>query len=149
MIRIALAICKIVEEKAPRETDPDNFDMLRELRDCNKYVIDPKEFPRIEEMPVYWWYAQINRGTMGKGRAINKAAAGSASTSTPTSNSASSPGSNSASKPGSPKSPGSADPGRKARRRGKSVSLSDLDENELNETIGLPFRDFDVEPNAD
>ena len=44
MIRIALAICKIVEEKAPRETDPDNFDMLRELRDCNKYVIDPKEF---------------------------------------------------------------------------------------------------------
>jgi hypothetical protein len=29
------------------------------------------------------------------------------------------------------------------------VSLSDLDENELNETIGLPFRGFDVEPNAD
>ena len=114
-------------------------------------VIDPKEFPSIEEMPVYWWYAQINRGTMGAARAINKAAARSASTPTPTSTStsASPPESNSGSKPGSPKSPGSANPGRKAGRRGKSVSLSDLDENELNETIGLPFRDFDVEPNAD
>jgi hypothetical protein len=29
------------------------------------------------------------------------------------------------------------------------VSLSDLDENELNETIGLPFRDFDGEPSGD
>ena len=44
MIRIALAVCKIVEEKALRETDTENFDMLRELRDSNKYVIDPKEF---------------------------------------------------------------------------------------------------------
>jgi hypothetical protein len=33
-----------VEEKALRETDTENFDMLRELRDSNKYVIDPKEF---------------------------------------------------------------------------------------------------------
>ena len=44
MIRIALAVCKIVEEKALREIDTENFDMLRELRDSNKYVIDPKEF---------------------------------------------------------------------------------------------------------
>jgi hypothetical protein len=44
VIRIALAVCKIVEEKALREIDTENFDMLRELRDSNKYVIDPKEF---------------------------------------------------------------------------------------------------------
>jgi hypothetical protein len=99
-------------------------------------VIDPKEFPSVEEMPVYWWYAQINRGTMGAARAINKAAAGSATTSTPTSTFAS--------PPGSLNSPGSANPGRKAGRRGKSVSLSNMDE-----TIGPPIRDFDAESNAD
>ena len=47
MIRISLAICKIVEEKTLRDVEPEqgeNFDMLREVRDCNKYVNDPKEF---------------------------------------------------------------------------------------------------------
>jgi hypothetical protein len=112
-------------------------------------VIDPKEFPSIEEIPVYWWFAQINHGLMGGGRAINKAAAKSATTSTTTpastsaSTSASPPGSNTASKPASPKNQGSANPGRKAGRKENSVSLSDMDENELDETIGLPFRDFD------
>jgi hypothetical protein len=112
-------------------------------------VINPKEFPSIEEMPVYWWYAQINRGTMGAARAINKAAAGSASTPTPASTSASPPGSNSASKLESPKSPGSADPGRKAGRRGKSERIDDLDEDRLTENFGPPIRDFDVELNPD
>jgi hypothetical protein len=36
-------------------------------------VIDPKEFHRIEGMPVYWRFVQIQRGTMGAALAINKA----------------------------------------------------------------------------
>lgn len=47
MIRIAIAICKIVEEKSLRglttPDEEDNFDMLREVRDCSKYVSDPAE----------------------------------------------------------------------------------------------------------
>jgi len=115
-------------------------------------VIDPKEFPSIEEMPVYWWYAQINRGRMGGGRAINKAAAGSATTSTTTPAPASTsvsptglpPGSNIASKPASPKNQGSANPKRKAGRKGKAINLSNMDE-----TIGPPIRDFDGEQSGD
>ena len=46
-MRVAIAVCKIVEEKSLRElSTPDgdvNFDMLREVRDCGKYVTDPKE----------------------------------------------------------------------------------------------------------
>ena len=35
-------------------------------------VIDPKPFPRVEQMEPYWWFAAIARGTMGAARAINK-----------------------------------------------------------------------------
>lgn len=35
-------------------------------------VVDPKPFPRIEQMEPYWWFAVIQRGTMGAARAINK-----------------------------------------------------------------------------
>lgn len=35
-------------------------------------IIDPKLFPKIEQMEPYWWYAIIQRGSMGAARAINK-----------------------------------------------------------------------------
>lgn len=37
-------------------------------------VLDPKLFPRIEQMEPYWWFAVIQRGTMGAARSINKKA---------------------------------------------------------------------------
>ncbi len=40
-------------------------------------VVDPKLFPRIEQMEPYWWFAVIQRGTMGAARAINKKEKGS------------------------------------------------------------------------
>jgi hypothetical protein len=75
-------------------------------------VIDPKEFPSIEEMPVYWWYAQINRGTMGAARAINKAESA------------------------SPRKPAGANPRQKSGRKDNSVSLLDLDDSELDQLLG-------------
>ncbi len=36
-------------------------------------IVDPKIHPRAEMTEPYWWYAIIERGTMGSGRAINKA----------------------------------------------------------------------------
>lgn len=39
-------------------------------------IIDPKPFPKIEQMDPYWWYAIIQRGSMGAGRAINKKKSG-------------------------------------------------------------------------
>jgi hypothetical protein len=35
-------------------------------------IIDPKLFTRIEQAEPYWWFAVIQRGTMGAARAINK-----------------------------------------------------------------------------
>ncbi len=35
-------------------------------------IVDPKIFPRIEQMEPYWWFAVIQRGTMGSARAITK-----------------------------------------------------------------------------
>ena len=49
-MRIAITICKIVEEKSMRmaqEMEPEEretFDFLREVRDCQKHVEDAKEF---------------------------------------------------------------------------------------------------------
>lgn len=40
-------------------------------------VIDPKRFPRVEQMEPYWWFASLVRGTMGAARAINKKGKGS------------------------------------------------------------------------
>jgi hypothetical protein len=37
-------------------------------------IVDPKVFTRIEQMEPYWWFAVIQRGTMGAARAINKKA---------------------------------------------------------------------------
>ena len=74
-------------------------------------VIDPKEFPRIEEMPVYWWFAQIQRGTMGAARAVNKKATE------------------------LPKKPGQ---GSGHGRKPKSVSLLDMDDDELDQQLGAP-----------
>ena len=45
VIRVALVICKIVEEKT-QQAMVDNeisFEMLREVRDCHKYVTDREE----------------------------------------------------------------------------------------------------------
>ena len=78
-------------------------------------VIDPKEFPRIEEMPVYWWHAQINRGTMGEGRAINKA-----------------------STVLTKKSETAAPPGKKGTGKVKSKSLLEMDDDELDQALGSP-----------
>ena len=50
IMRTALVICKIVEEKSLRllaEMEPEaqeQFDMLREVRDCAKHVTDAEEF---------------------------------------------------------------------------------------------------------
>ena len=74
-------------------------------------VIDPKEFPRIEEMPVYWWFAQIQRGTMDAARAINKTTTG------------------------LPRKPGK---GSGHGRKPKSVSLLDMDDDELDQQLGAP-----------
>ena len=47
ILRISIAICKIVEEKSIRnlqEMEPEQretFDFLKEVRDCHKYVTDP------------------------------------------------------------------------------------------------------------
>jgi len=76
-------------------------------------VIDPKEFPKIEEMPVYWWHAQIQRGTMGAARAINKAS--SALTK---------------------KTERVASSGRKDVRKGKSQSLLEMNNDELDLALG-------------
>ncbi len=35
-------------------------------------VVDPKLFPRVEQMETYGWFAVIQRATMGSARAINK-----------------------------------------------------------------------------
>lgn len=35
-------------------------------------IVDPKEHHRIEQMEPYWWYAVIQRATMGSARAIHK-----------------------------------------------------------------------------
>jgi hypothetical protein len=75
-------------------------------------VIDPKEFPSIEEMPVYWWFAQINRGTMGAARALNKAESA------------------------LPRRPAGANPRRKDGRKDRSVSLLDLNDSELDQLLG-------------
>ena len=49
IMRVALAVCKIVEEKSLRlfnEMSPEqqeSFDMLKEVRDCNRHVTDAAE----------------------------------------------------------------------------------------------------------
>jgi hypothetical protein len=98
------------------EVDVDGVSMADRLAYWSAViVIDPKEFPRIEEMPVYWWHAQINRGTLGEGRAINKA-----------------------STVLTKKSETAAPPGKKGTGKVKSKSLLEMDDDELDHALGSP-----------
>jgi len=64
---------------------------------------------------VYWWHAQIQRGTMGAARAINKA-----------------------SSVLTKKTERVASSGRKDVRKGTSQSLLEMDDDELDSALGAP-----------